>query len=324
MCYAPIQIYQPYAKRYVTVPCGHCIACARRRRRNISIRLVEEFKDKKNLDFYMVTLTYNEENLPWATWSPKENKEITAPVLNRRDMQLFLKRLRKYYKEYYGLEFRIFYCGEYGKTLSRPHFHAIIFSPRVINREELRRKISELWGYGYIVCKRCDSGAAWYVSKYVVDSTLESLRWQNYPRGFRPFCQSPRYLGMSYISDVLIKQMKDHVKNNEYDKIGYTLVKNGKACICAFPPTFFDAIFSKVEKAAIISNAVERCRKATQERISRYRVAMLQDIASAAPGRVGIDWPEMDKLLLTEHAERFAKINEGESWLRNNLKSTKL
>lgn len=324
MCYSPINIYQPYAKRYVTVPCGRCIACARRRRRNVAIRLVEEFKDKKNVQAYMLTLTYNEEHLPWATWESGLNREITAPVLNRRDMQLFLKRLRKYYKTYHDLELRIFYCGEYGKSLSRPHFHAVVFCTHPIDREELRRKVTELWGFGYIVCKPCDSGAAWYVSKYVVDSTLESQRWKNYPRCFRPFCQSPKHLGMAYVSETLIKRMKEHLKNNEYDKIGYTLVKNGKAAICAFPPVFFDAIFSKVEKAAIISNAIERCRKATQERISRYRVAMLQDIVSAAPGRAGIDWPEMDKLLLTEHAERFAKINEGESWLRNNLKSTKL
>lgn len=43
--------------------------------------------------------------------------------LNKRDVQLFLKRLRNA-----GFHFQYFGCGEYGDLSARPHYHLLIFS----------------------------------------------------------------------------------------------------------------------------------------------------------------------------------------------------
>lgn len=112
-CLNPVSVY-----RRGTFPCGKCTACRIQKAREWSQRLMDElgYWDKS----VFVTLTYSDENLP------KNNS------LRKKDLQDFLKRLRKYSNakiKYYG-------CGEYGDNkkhidyghgLGRPHYHIIIF-----------------------------------------------------------------------------------------------------------------------------------------------------------------------------------------------------
>ena len=63
-------------------------------------------------DNQFVTLTYDDDHLP------KDQS------VDQTHMQLFFKRLRKYYAPQ---KLRFVYCAEYGGKHSRPHYHAIIF-----------------------------------------------------------------------------------------------------------------------------------------------------------------------------------------------------
>lgn len=90
------------------VSCGHCILCKKRRAREWAFRLKNEalsYGDK----VCVLTLTYDDEHLP---------EDLS---LHKRDVQLFMKRLRK------KRDVRYFYCGEYGDLFGRPHYHVIIF-----------------------------------------------------------------------------------------------------------------------------------------------------------------------------------------------------
>ncbi|UPW40858.1 replication initiator protein [Sigmofec virus UA08Rod_6476] len=60
-----------------------------------------------------LTLTYNEAHLP-------------ERGVCRRDVQLFMKRLRKHI----GVKVKAFGCGEYGSKGQRPHYHLIVFGWR--------------------------------------------------------------------------------------------------------------------------------------------------------------------------------------------------
>jgi hypothetical protein len=62
-------------------------------------------------DNTFATLTYDDEHLP-------EDGSV-----HKRDVQLFLKRLRKHYKK----PLRYFAVGEYGESSLRPHYHIILF-----------------------------------------------------------------------------------------------------------------------------------------------------------------------------------------------------
>jgi hypothetical protein len=68
---------------YVSVPCGKCVACKKRRATHWSFRLNEEAKLSSSASF--LTLTYEK--------TPISKNGFQTLV--KRDFQLFLKRLRK-------------------------------------------------------------------------------------------------------------------------------------------------------------------------------------------------------------------------------------
>lgn len=86
------------------VPCGQCIGCRLNRSRGWAVRGQCEASLYAHNCF--ITLTYADKNLHYTPSG--------LPNLHRRDITLFLKRLRKKYPH----KIRYFGCGEYGSKLS--------------------------------------------------------------------------------------------------------------------------------------------------------------------------------------------------------------
>lgn len=112
MCISPITLkrFDKALNSYITysVPCGNCLECERARCLEFSLRAVDEASLYP--DNCCLTLTYNDKYLP-------ENNNLC-----KRDLQLFIKRLRKKVGKV-----RYFGCGEYGSRFGRPHYHLILF-----------------------------------------------------------------------------------------------------------------------------------------------------------------------------------------------------
>ena len=96
------------------LPCGQCIGCRLERSRQWATRLMKELRLHNHASF--ITLTYDDNNLPKTADG--------VPTLCLRDMQLFLKSLRKHFQP---VQLRYFQCGEYGEKTQRPHYHMILF-----------------------------------------------------------------------------------------------------------------------------------------------------------------------------------------------------
>lgn len=145
LCLSPITISkksgsgQPYR---VTVPCSRCVACLSRQRKAWSFRILQELKVSSSA--YFVTLTYNDENV----------KDV-----NKRDIQLFLKKLRKQQKE----KIRYYIVAEYGEKTNRPHYHGIFF-----NLELSKNVIENIWNQGLIHIGNVSSASINYVTKYML------------------------------------------------------------------------------------------------------------------------------------------------------------
>lgn len=90
----------------LVVPCGKCKECLEDYSREWSFRIMDEASKYKDNCF--ITLTY------------AENPESVS----KRDLQLFMKRLRKKLEP---LKIRYYFVGEYGDKKGRPHYHGIIF-----------------------------------------------------------------------------------------------------------------------------------------------------------------------------------------------------
>lgn len=95
-------------------PCGDCLACRINKRRAWTLRLLLEFYEQGEKASF-VTLTYADQNFPFS--------ETGNPVLCKRDLQLWIKRIRKKY----GQGIRYYAAGEYGSKTRRPHYHIILF-----------------------------------------------------------------------------------------------------------------------------------------------------------------------------------------------------
>lgn len=156
----------------IPFPCGQCLPCRINRRRVWTLRLMLESYYHEKASF--VTLTYRDDDLPRALCSG-------VPVLEKRDLQLWVKRLRKFFDRP-GI--RYYAAGEYGSRTHRPHYHIILFgvSPEELDPEwavyggrsggekGMERRstpLSKTWPYGLVHVGEVTRESIQYCAGYV-------------------------------------------------------------------------------------------------------------------------------------------------------------
>lgn len=176
-CYQPLRVYigkprkdgkynivwkkaNSWRGEKTNLPCGKCIGCTLDRSRQWAIRCMHEAS--LHQDNCFLTLTYNDANLP---------KDGSLQIDH---WQKFMKRLR----EKNGTPTRYFHCGEYGPSLSRPHYHAILFGYdfndkklwKEVNNAKwyVSKELEELWPKGYHIIGDVTQASASYVARYCV------------------------------------------------------------------------------------------------------------------------------------------------------------
>lgn len=119
-CFHPIQAWRqaatgpvylgaaPPGVEPLKLPCSKCAGCRASAARQWALRCQLERQQHEKAAF--TTLTYDDEHLP--------------PTLAKRDLQLWLKRVRRSSPD---RSIRFFACGEYGEKNGRPHYHAIVY-----------------------------------------------------------------------------------------------------------------------------------------------------------------------------------------------------
>lgn len=158
----------------VYYPCGKCLHCRINRERIWQHRIVLE--SIKWPDNCFTTITYNDEHLP-------EGGNLVP-----RDMQLFMKRLRKYYSP---KKIRFYTVGEYGEK-GRPHYHQALFNCNPVDLDKVvdRRmdpdtgkmhavtKLDEIWGKGHTMVGELNSFSARYLAGYITKGLVrEKSEW---------------------------------------------------------------------------------------------------------------------------------------------------
>ena len=164
-CVSPLSIKDPAgttgAVRFV-VDCGRCGSCLHNRRVDWSFRLKEELRAA--ISAWFVTLTYAPENLPI-------NNDVQT--LNKRDVQLFIKRVRKDHQKKNSRllrslkmpPIRYYAVGEYGTNTDRPHYHLLIFNMHL----ETASRLDAFWPLGQIQMGTVQDAGIHYVTKYHVN-----------------------------------------------------------------------------------------------------------------------------------------------------------
>ena len=262
------------------LPCGQCMGCRLRYSQEWAIRLMHE--DMMHEDSCFITLTFSPEELekrqnPWS--------------LDKREFQLFMKRLRKKY----GKKIRYFHCGEYGEKNNRPHYHAIIFGldfkDKILFsvREEIKlytsEELSELWPYGFVTIGEVTMESCAYVARYITKKITGEkaenhyIRWDPLTGEGTPL--QPEYATMSR-KPGLGKSWLDKYKNDVYPH-DYVVIKKHKIR----PPRFYDNQLTEEELEVIKAKRLEEPQELIdqydenmdrlfiQEAVMRHRLALL-------------------------------------------------
>lgn len=157
-----------------TVPCGRCAFCLSNRRSSWMFRIHHEMRNQLHPGWF-ITMTYSDQYLP---------KLHGTPSLKFRDVQLFLKQVRK----------AKFYCkyicvGEYGGDTGRPHYHILLWT----DADPI--KLETIWHRGHFHIGKLNMASAMYALKYIIQpkQILD-------PSREKPRAQFSRGLGLSFLS----------------------------------------------------------------------------------------------------------------------------
>ncbi|QCS36613.1 replication initiator protein [Capybara microvirus Cap3_SP_535] len=207
------------------LPCGKCPSCKLQRSIDWSVRMVHESLMHKDNSF--ITLTYDNDHLP------------SDRLLCKRDVQLFIKRLRK---AIYPANLRYFLCGEYGSKFKRPHYHIVFFGykPDKLDTDlECKAGISQIfrssfiesiWSKGHCYVGSVTQKSCAYVARYCTKKQDE-----NFPHKEFTLCSTRPGIGSSYfdlhykdfykedsvilITDDIDKPLKSFRVPKYYDKL---------------------------------------------------------------------------------------------------------
>ena len=256
----------------IQVECGRCMACRMSRAKDWAVRCVMESKLHDKNSF--VTLTYDNEHLP------------TGNTLVKRDLQLFMKRLRKKF----GAGIRFFACGEYGTKYQRPHYHLLLFGfdfpdktpwksskgakfghnfDNVVYRSA---SLEGLWTFGFSTVGSVSYESCSYVSRYILKKQ----------RGEKD--ENSVYRKQNILPEFTLMSRKPGIARSFYDLYGADLYEKDfvqisekvRACL----PRYFDNLFAAEHGIdtleSIKSNRVAKLELAQEKRPSEFTLQRRQ------------------------------------------------
>lgn len=183
----------------INVPCGHCVGCRLDKSRQWADRMMLELDHSKTAIF--ATLTYDPLNVPLACVLDDGSPLFT---LDKRDVQLFMKRLRKTFS---GREIRFYLAGEYGSQTHRPHYHAILFGLSLADFPDIQpvsknsfgqflytsERMYNIWKLGNVALADVSWQTCAYVARYCVKKLGDNVSRET----FESFNVLPEFALMS-------------------------------------------------------------------------------------------------------------------------------
>lgn len=283
-CITPFQVRDKITAQWMALPCGKCPSCMKRRTSGWSFRLMKEGERSETALF--VTLTYDTKYVPLT-----KNGFMT---LNKRDIQTYMKRLRKLSET----KLKYYVCGEYGSKRDRPHYHMIIFNA---DAEKVERAWSEYKaGFGYvpfgsIYIGEVNEASIGYTLKYM-QKPGKIPKHKNDDRQ-KEFSLMSKGLGQNYITDAMIKWHKNDLVNRMYVPI-----KDGKKI--AMPRYYKDKVYSDTQKL-LINNHLKIVMTEAEEKLELELIQEFGEIWS--------------KKLFERHEQQFNKMYKNSQLGRDKL-----
>lgn len=226
----------------MNVPCGKCPACMTRKTNAWAFRLQVELKSCSAADF--ITLTIADENLVY-----NGNAE---PLLVKRDLQLFFKKLRKLQSktpDWSHVPIKYFAVGEYGTHTHRPHYHLILFNAHL-------PLIQAAWDKGQVNYGACNAASIAYTLKYMSKPANPAMATRT-----SEFRLMSKGLGEAYITPAI----KAWHNADPYNRL-YLNAQDGKKI--ALPRYYKDRLYDPVTRAQTAFHHAEKMEETICEKLN--------------------------------------------------------
>lgn len=214
-CLNPKQIPDEYGHLRI-VPCGTCNACLVRSRMEWSFRLRQE-RDQSACS-YFVTLTYEDSEMPiQASLETSTGALVYDGAVDKRDAQLFMKRLRK---QISPVRLRYYLVSEYGPTTFRPHYHFIAFLDKTLSLDQFDTVVRACWPSPVVSVALLNEERIKYVTEYCI--TRNSIPDRLNPN-FRLVSRNPG-IGAAYVTHMKDWHLRCHNPDKRFvvkDRTGY-------------------------------------------------------------------------------------------------------
>lgn len=223
-------------------------------------------QEKVSKTAYFITLTYDTDHVP-----------ITPNLflsLRYRDVQLYLKRVRKAHDQHakatntVAPRIKYYAVGEYGAKSKRPHYHMLIFDAKLELMFEkndllyLQMKMdgetqfrSKHWEHGLVTVGRVEKASVGYCLKYMC-KVGQVGKFQSDDR-VREKALMSKGLGANYLTPQMIKFHRDEILDRMY------VMTEGKKI--AMPRYYKQKIYDQVELEYIYSYLAAKMERETTE-----------------------------------------------------------
>lgn len=266
---------------FIEIPCGQCVGCRLDYSRQWANRCMLELQYHDSA--YFVTLTYDDKHIPVNYYGDDVTGEAhESYTLSKRDVQLFMKRLRKRFSD---CDIRFFLSGEYGSNTFRPHYHAIIFGLKLDDLVPYKKSelgftyfnsdsLQKCWSiYDPDTCTFDPIGFAvvanvtWETCAYTARYVMKKLKGEE-AAFYDKFNILPEFTLMSRKPGIGRKYFDDHPDLYQYDRIHLPSRDRG---VSFRPPKYYDYLYD-IEHPEEMAAIKEKRRYFAQE-LSKAKLA---------------------------------------------------
>lgn len=205
--------------------CGVCPECLSKRANAWALRAYAESQTCG--EGMMLTLTYDT-YIHDSRTGKIIGERVSDLSCNKKDVQDFIKRLRKYFAPQ---KLKYIACAEYGKRTHRAHYHMLVFGVRFNDcvkykkskRGNIIRKsatLDKLWKHGICTVDKLDisAAAARYCTKYAAKDTRADDTFMLFSRDIGTQWLMDNFNGLSYQVDGRLFPVPKTIFNKQVEK----------------------------------------------------------------------------------------------------------
>lgn len=222
-----------------SVPCGRCHECISAKINGWVMRL--KYQQKNSINNLFLTLTYDDEHLPFTIIDDFEfdnndncvDNSYYSPCFNKDHLRDFIRSIRdkiRYSLKIKGFSkeeikkvnknFKYFIVSEYGSESKRPHYHALFFG--LPDGFDWYSEIAKLWYYGFVGFGKVADGSIVYCAAYLFKDPFYYRK--DIPKELKPFMLCSNGIGESFVTTEVKNYFKSHVTDRfQIDGVTYKL-----------------------------------------------------------------------------------------------------